>query len=314
METQEKNDQVLGGLAAAGSYIIWGIMPIYWKLIIGATPTEVLAHRMIWSFVFMILVLLVTRKMGSMFTDIKALLLAPKRLVIIMSASIFITINWYTFIWAVNNGHIIQSSLGYYINPLVSVLLGILFLKERLSLWQIVSCILALVGVVFLALEAGTFPWISLTLAFSFGIYGLLKKIVKLPAMSGLTIETLIITPFALIYLLGFDPTAGQSFNFQHLSLALYLMGAGVVTAIPLLLFAAGANRISLAMIGFFQYIAPTLMLILGTLLYHEPFDSEHLFSFILIWVALVIFTLARTSLFKKAEAKLLHRPIQKVS
>lgn len=314
MKSTESNEQLLGGLAAAGSYVLWGFMPIYWKLIHGATPEEILSHRIIWSFVFMILILLVTQNMKSMFLEFRGLIRAPKRLFLIIGASIFITINWYTFIWAVNHGHIIQSSLGYYINPLISVLLGIVFLKERLSLWQIVSFVLALIGVLFLTLQVGTFPWISLTLALSFGIYGLLKKTVKLSAMSGLTIETLIITPFALIFLLGIDPTASQSFTTTHIGLALLLMGAGIVTAIPLLLFAAGANRISLAMIGFFQYIAPTLMLILGTLLYHEPFDSEHLFSFILIWVALLVFTLARTKPFKTAEAKLLRRPVQKVS
>ncbi len=309
MGSEETNEQLLGGLAAAGSYVLWGVMPIYWKLIHGATPQEVLSHRIIWSFVFMILVLLVTRNLKSFTRDLKTLFQTPTRLLIIIGASLFITVNWYTFIWAVAHGHIIQSSLGYYINPLVSVLLGIIFLKERLSLWQILSFILALIGVLFLTLEAGTFPWISLTLALSFGIYGLLKKTVKLPAMSGLAIETLIITPVALIYLLGFDPTAGQTFSVQQPGLALLLMGAGIVTAIPLLLFATGANRISLAMIGFFQYIAPTLMLILGTLLYHEPFDSSHLFAFFLIWIALVVFTLARTKPFRRAEAKLLRRP-----
>lgn len=314
MGSNEKNEQFLGGIAAAGSYILWGVMPIYWKLINGATPKEVLAHRIIWSFVFMILVLLVTRNMQTMLKDLRRLVQSPKRLMIMIGASIFITLNWYTFISAVSHGHIIQASLGYYINPLVSVLLGIIFLKERLSLWQIFSFVLALIGVLFLTLQVGTFPWISLTLALSFGIYGLLKKTVKLGAMSGLTIETMIITPVALIYLLGFDPTSGTSFNTHHMGLALLLIGAGVVTAIPLLLFAAGANRISLTMIGFFQYIAPTLMLILGTLLYHEAFDTTHLFSFILIWVALVIFTLARTPLFKKAEAKLLRRPVRKAS
>lgn len=314
MSSTESNDQLLGGLSAAGSYVLWGIMPIYWKLIQGATAEEILAHRIIWSFVFMVLLLLFTRNIKKAFNDLRMLISEPKRLWILIGAAIFVTLNWYTFIWAVANGHIVQSSLGYYINPLISVILGILFLKERLSLWQIVSFILALIGVLFLTISAGTFPWISLTLALTFGIYGLLKKTVKLTAMSGLTIETLIITPIALIYLLFFDPTSGQSFSFANPSLMYLLMGAGVVTAIPLLLFAAGANRISLAMIGFFQYIAPTLMLILGTLLYHEPFDREHLFCFVLIWVALVVFTLAKTKLFMKAEAKLLRKSVAKAS
>lgn len=302
MNSNQSNEQVLGGLAAIGAYTLWGIMPIYWKLIDGATPMEVLAHRIIWSFVFMIIVILVTRKMSRLMADIKALLASPKRLLIIISASFTVTINWYIFIWSVAHGHVVQASLGYYINPLLSVLLGILFLKERLSAWQVVSFILALIGVLIMTIQAGVFPWISMMLALSFGIYGLLKKKVKLPAMTGLTIETSIVTPIALVFLLFFDPTVGQSFSTSNPSLALLLMGAGVVTAIPLLLFATGANRISLAMVGFFQYIAPTIMLILGTLLYHEPFDRSRLMAFALIWISLIVFSLARTKWFVQIE------------
>mgnify|MGYP001953563228 CR=1 FL=1 len=308
MNNTEHHEQVMGGLAAVGAYVLWGVMPIYWKLIDGATSGEILAHRIVWSFVFMLIILLFTRSYKLLNTDLKAMFKAPKRLVIITVASIVITINWYTFIWAVDHGHVIQASLGYYINPLISVLLGIIFLKEKLSMWQVISVLLALVGVFIMTFQAGVFPWISLILAVSFGLYGLLKKKVQLSAMTGLTIETLIITPFALIYLIFIDGNAGQSFNLDKPGLALLLMGAGVITAIPLLLFATGANRISLAMIGFFQYIAPTLMLILGTLLYHEAFDKEHLFSFILIWISLVLFTLSRTKWLINFENKLFHK------
>ncbi|GGE44761.1 transporter [Pullulanibacillus camelliae] len=308
MKTSEQNDQVIGGLAAVGAYVLWGIMPIYWKLIHGASSEEVLAHRIIWSFVFMILVILFTKSTKKLREDFRAIFTDFKRLLIIASASVVITVNWYTFIWAVDNDHVIQASLGYYINPLISVLLGVFFLKEKLSMWQIISVLLALIGVLIMTFQAGVFPWISLTLAVSFGLYGLLKKTVHLAAMTGLTIETLIITPVALIYILFFDSNASSSFSTAKPGLALLLMGAGVITAIPLLLFAAGANRISLAMIGFFQYIAPTLMLILGTLLYHEPFDSEHLLSFILIWVSLVLFTLSRTRWLKQIEDKIFHK------
>ncbi|GGH78339.1 chloramphenicol-sensitive protein RarD [Pullulanibacillus pueri] len=306
MKKIEQNEQMAGALAAMGAYFLWGVMPIYWKLIKGASAGEVLAHRIIWSFVLMLIILWITRSYKQLNQDFRALFAAKKRLLIITSASIVITVNWYTFIWAVDHGHVIQASLGYYINPLVSVLLGVFFLKEKLSLWQIVSFILALIGVLIMTFQGGVFPWISLILAISFGLYGLLKKTVHLSAMTGLTIETLIITPVALIYLFFFDTTAGQTFNFtNHPGQALLLMGAGVITAIPLLLFAAGANRISLAMIGFFQYIAPTLMLILGTLLYHEPFDKEHLFSFILIWLSLILFTVSRTKWLIRVEQRL---------
>ncbi|MGV3488906.1 MAG: EamA family transporter RarD [Tuberibacillus sp.] len=307
MNKARSNDQLMGAVAALGAYFLWGILPIYWKWIVGASSEEVIAHRVIWSFVFMIVLILITKNVRPLIADIKALISAPKRLLTIISASLVITLNWYIFIWSVDHGHVIQASLGYYINPLVSVLLGLIFLKEKLSLWQGVSFFIAFLGVFIMTIQVGVFPWISLGLAFTFGLYGLLKKTVHLKAMTGLTIETAVVTPLALLYLLFIDPSQ-EPFHFSTPGLALFLMGAGVVTAVPLILFAAGANRISLTMIGFFQYIAPTLMLILGTLLYHEPFDLEHLFSFIMIWLSLVLFTLAKTKVLTELEGKLLRR------
>jgi len=307
MNKGQSNEQLLGAIAALGAYFLWGILPIYWKWIVGASSEEVIAHRVIWSFVFMIVLILITRNLKQLKSDIKGLISTPKRLLSIICASLVVTLNWYIFIWSVDHGHVIQASLGYYINPLVSVLLGLVFLKEKLSLWQYVSFFIAFLGVLIMTIQVGVFPWISLGLAFTFGLYGLLKKTVHLKAMTGLTIETAVVTPLALIYLLFIDPSQ-EPFHFSTPGLALLLMGAGVVTAVPLILFAAGANRISLTMVGFFQYVAPTLMLILGTLLYHEPFDREHLFSFIMIWISLVLFTLARTKWFTQLEGKLLHR------
>lgn len=313
MKSSESNEQLSGGLAAVGAYTLWGILPIYWKMIDGATAQEVLAHRIIWSFVFMLFVLFFTRKISLLKSDLRELIRVPKRMMIMIGATLAITVNWYVFIWSVSHGHVVQASLGYYINPLISVLLGIAFLKEKLSIWQVVSFILALIGVLIMTFHAGTFPWISLLLALSFGFYGLLKKTVRLSAMTGLTIETLIITPVALLYLFIFDANAGYSFTLSNPGLALLLIGAGVVTAIPLLLFAAGANRISLAMVGFFQYIAPTIMLILGTLIYNEPFNQGDLFSFILIWISLLLFTLSRTKGFVRLESKIFHRKQESV-
>ncbi|MFC4620515.1 EamA family transporter RarD [Camelliibacillus cellulosilyticus] len=303
---EKNNDQMLGALAAVFAYLLWGVLPIYWKLIDGVSAEAILANRIIWSFVFMIFIIFVTRNYSALIADVRELIHAPSRLVIIISASVIITINWYTFIWAVNHGHVVESSLGYYINPLVSVLLGILFLKEKLSMWQMVSFGLAVIGVLIMTIHAGTFPWISLVLALSFGVYGLLKKIVHLKAMTGLAIETLIMTPIALLYLFLF--TNYSSSGYTTPGLILLIIGSGIVTAIPLLLFAAGANRISLTMVGFFQYIAPTLMLILGTLLYHEPFNHEDLIAFILIWASLILFTLSKTKGFVRMEARVIPR------
>ncbi|MDP4552237.1 EamA family transporter RarD [Alkalihalobacillus macyae] len=298
-------DHTIGIVAGAGAYFLWGILPLYWKLVATVPSEEVLAHRIIWSFVFMIVILLVLGKLSSFQKELISILRKPKKLTAIIFASLFITINWYAFIWAVNHDHVIQTSLGYYINPLISVLLGILFLNERLSFWQMISFGLAAVGVLNLVFRFGEIPWVSLVLAVSFGIYGLLKKKAKLGALTGLTIETLFITPFALIYLMSVRHNIGDALYLENTMILALLLGAGIVTAVPLLLFATGANRISLSMIGFLQYIAPTLMLIQGVFLYEETFTSAHFISFVLIWAALLIFTLSRTRLFRRMEPRI---------
>ncbi|MBD1223457.1 EamA family transporter RarD [Virgibacillus halodenitrificans] len=272
---------------AIGAYIIWGFLPIYWKQVESVPAGEILAHRIIWSFVFMLIILLITGKWPAFIKECKSFTKSKKKVIFISLAAIVISLNWLTYIWAVNSDHVIQASLGYYINPLVSILLGIIFLKENMTRRQIFSFILASLGVIYLTISYGVFPWVSLALAFSFGVYGLLKKVVDVGAMTGLTIETFVVTPFALLYLFLLPETTfkwvevGSETN-------LLLMGAGIMTAIPLLLFAAGAKHIPLGMIGFLQYFAPTIMLLLGVFLYEETFTSAHLIAFSLIWIALI--------------------------
>ncbi|MCF6139247.1 EamA family transporter RarD [Pseudalkalibacillus berkeleyi] len=301
----EKKDHAAGIAAGAGAYILWGILPLYWKLIDYVPSEEILAHRMIWSFAFMLIVLLVLRRTKKFVQELKDLISNQKKLVGLTLAAIFITINWYTYIWAVNNNHVVEASLGYYINPLVSVLLGIIVLKERLSFWQIVSFILATIGVLNLTIHFGDVPWVAIALALSFGLYGLLKKMTALGALTGLTIETMLITPIALLYVSFLVKDGTNSFVLSDPSTSMILLGAGIVTAIPLLLFATGANRISLSMIGFLQYFAPTIMLFIGVFLYHETFSQVHLTSFIFIWIALAIFTLGNTKLLARFEPRL---------
>ncbi|MBP1948943.1 EamA family transporter RarD [Virgibacillus litoralis] len=282
-------DNKIGILYAAGAYLLWGFLPAYWKLIDQVPPDEILAHRILWSFIFMIIVVIVVQKWKLFLKECRIILNDRKKLTGITFASIAISINWLTFIWAVNNEHVIQASLGYYINPLVSILLGMIVLKETLTRGQMLSFLLAAIGVINLTISYGVFPWVSLLLAFSFAIYGLLKKTVDVSAMFGLTIETMIVTPIALIYLLsisGSSLAADPMFS----SFGLLLFGAGVVTAIPLLLFASGAKRIPLSMVGFLQYIAPTIMLVLGVFVYQETFSLAHFISFALIWTALIIY------------------------
>lgn len=301
---EERREQLSGVAFAAGAYTLWGFLPLYWKLIGHVPSDQVLAHRIIWSFVFMILMLVVLGKLKSVWADLRALMTDRKKFINILLASIVISGNWFIYIWAVNNDHVIDASLGYYINPLISVLLGIVFLKERLSFWQIISFLLALTGVLIQTFQFGAIPWTALALAMSFGLYGLFKKMVNLGSLSGLTIETLLVSPVALIYLLSIGST-GSSVFFSTPSTAALLFGSGVATAVPLLLFASGARRIPLFMIGFLQYIAPTIMLILGVFLYKETFTQVHFVSFFFIWMALTIFSLSRTKLLTSVETKL---------
>lgn len=283
-----------GILYSALSYGMWGFVPIYWKLIQQVSSGEILAHRIFWSFIFMSGLLFVTKKWLAYREFVKEIIKKPKMFWALFIASVLVSANWGIFIWAVNEGKILETSLGYYINPLISVLLGVIVLKERLSGAQITAFLLAGIGVLTLTLQFGAIPWISLSLALTFGLYGLAKKMIKVEATIGLTIETMVIAPFALLYLLYLMFQSETQF-FTSLSTSLLLMGGGVVTALPLLFFAKGAQKVSLSMLGILQYIAPTLSLMIGVFIYHEPFTKVHLLAFIFIWSALLIYTLSVT-------------------
>ncbi|WP_102347387.1 EamA family transporter RarD [Bacillus sp. Marseille-P3661] len=301
---QNSNESAIGVASALAAYGLWGVLPIYWKLLGLVSAGEILAHRIIWSLAFLIGILIVSKKVKSGIKEIKNIMADKQQSVAILLASLLISLNWFLFIWAVNNNHMVETSLGYYINPLVSVLLGIIFLKEKLTQLQMITFILAAVGVINLVLHFGSFPWVAFSLAISFGLYGLLKKFVHLGAIVGLTIETLVITPFALIYLVYIYNQTNVSVSTLSISEWLLLMGGGVATAVPLLLFATGVRRIPLSMIGFLQYIAPTLMLIIGVFVYDETFTKVHLISFIFIWLALLIFSLSNWRLFLRPHVK----------
>ncbi|MGE7215294.1 EamA family transporter RarD [Priestia koreensis] len=290
------SDQSAGVIYTAIAYLLWGIFPLYWKLLSGVPSGEILAHRVIWSFVFMIVLLLVNRKIRVFFTTFKQLLHKPKQFVMLVVASLLISANWGIYIWAVNQNHIIEASLGYYINPLISILLGIIVLKEKLNFWQGAAVLVAAAGVVFLTFNYGHFPWVSLALAFSFGLYGLAKKMISFEAEIGLTLETMMVTPLALIYIVILVVQGHSSFGTTgSIVTTLLMVGGGVATAIPLLYFAKGAKLIPLSMIGFLQYIAPTLSLLLGVFVYHEHFTYVHMIAFSCIWIGSVIFSLSHT-------------------
>lgn len=308
MKTSISNEYYHGSLMAGGAYILWGVLPIYWKFLVSVPALEILAHRIVWSVFFLWVLLFFQGRIKSFLGEIRLLLGRPRTLLGVFAAGLILNLNWGTYIWAVNHNHIIQTSLGYYINPLISVLLGIIFLKERLSLWQLLAFFLAAVGVLSLTIQYGAFPWVALTLALTFGFYGLFKKLTSLDSISGLTLETMLTCLFALAYLIYLGLAGWGSFNFSWSAQNGLLFGAGIVTAVPLLLFGAGAQRLPLFVLGFLQYISPTMTLLLGALLYHEPFTRGHLASFGIIWVALIVFSLSKTRVLSQAEERILNR------
>ncbi|WP_338750689.1 EamA family transporter RarD [Bacillus sp. FJAT-52991] len=290
------NESTKSGMMYAGSaYLLWGLFPIYWKWLEHVAADEILANRIFWSFVSMVLFLLFTRKLGRLKATLQAIKTKPKQAVALIAASLLVSLNWFLFIWAVNEDRIIETSLGYYINPLMSVLLGVFILKEDLSKAQIFSFILAMGGVLVLAISYGQFPWVSLGLAVTFALYGLAKKMIQVDAAIGLTLETAVVAPAALVFLV-FTYFHGDLSLFSYsVSTDFLLIIGGTVTAIPLLLFAQGAQKIPLYMIGFLQYITPTMTLFLGIFVYHEPFTPVQLTAFCLIWTALLLFSLSQT-------------------
>jgi chloramphenicol-sensitive protein RarD len=299
-----QQNQATGIVYAAGAYLMWGVLPLYWKLLDKIPPEEILAHRVFWSFVFMIILLAVGRRMGESLRELKKLMKSPKSFFSLAVASLLISTNWFVYIWAVNHGHVIETSLGYYINPLVSILLGIAVLKEKLNSWQIISVILAAFGVLFLTVQYGKFPWIALTLALSFGLYGLAKKMIPMDSTMGLTFETLMVTPIAIVYLVSLFIKGESSFGAVSLLDHALLIGAGVATAVPLLYFAKGAKLIPLSMVGILQYIAPTITLLLGVFVFREHFSKAHMVAFSFIWTGSIIFSLAKTKFMMNHQPK----------
>ncbi len=277
------NKGILNGL---GAYVLWGFFPIYWKLLQTVPALEVIVHRIAWSFILLVVVLLLTRQ----WKDFRSAVLSPRLIGIYFVAGVLLTVNWLIYIWGVNSGFIVETSLGYFINPLISVLLGVIFLRERLRTLQWVPVGLAAAGVIYLTVTYGRLPWIALSLAVSFGIYGFVKKIAPLGSLYGLTLETALVLPLALIYLIFVEAAGTGSFLHQGALTDILLIGTGAVTSIPLLLFASAARQIPLTMIGILQYIAPTIQFLIGVFLYHESFDQSRLIGFSLVWLALIIF------------------------
>lgn len=277
-----------GIIYAAAAYSLWGLFPLYFKAVQQVPPLEVLTHRAIWSLAFLIIVLVARRHWAWLGRAMRS----PKVLGCFAASALLLSLNWFVYIWAANHGRVVDASLGYFMTPLVNVLLGFILLGERLRPVQWAATGLAAAGVAWLTWQSGTLPWIALLLAGTFGIYGLLRKTAPLGALEGLTLETLLMFPVACGYLAWQGAAGSNAFSAAPLSTQLLLAAAGPITAIPLLMFATGARRISLSVLGLLQYIAPTLQFLLGVVLYHEPFDGVRLLGFALIWGGLAVYSL----------------------
>jgi chloramphenicol-sensitive protein RarD len=277
-----------GFLFGVGAYLCWGVMPLYFKLIAQVDSTEIVAHRIIWSLIFLVILATLWRRWPA----IREAAANRRALTILVATSILIAVNWLVYVYAVVSGHVLEGSLGYYLNPLVNVLLGVVLLKERLSVAQVAAVILAAAGVAVLAVGAGSGLWISLTLAISFASYGFLRKVAPVDSLEGLSIETAILAPVALFWVLWLQAEGASGFLRFGLGMDLLLVLGGAVTSIPLLLFTAAARRLPYSTLGFLQYIAPSLQFLLAVVAFGEPLTRAHLLCFGAIWAALVIFTL----------------------
>lgn len=278
---------MLGLAYALGAFLLWGVAPIYFKAVGAASPVEILAHRVVWTAIMMIGLIYALGKTDAV-TDV---LRQPRRLPIYALSTVLISINWLTYIYAISIDHLVDASLGYYINPLVNVLLGMMFLSEKLNRWQGLAVALAGIGVGYQLVAYGDVPWISLTLAFSFGFYALVRKKAKVDPLAGLLVETLLLTPVGLIYLFWLGSQDAGQFVMGGWWMSVLLIASGIVTGLPLILFMFGAQRLTLSTIGLMQYLAPTIQLVLAVAIFGEPFSPATMVTFAFIWLGLVVYS-----------------------
>jgi len=275
---------IQGAYFALAAYSVWGFAPVYFKLIDHVNLLEIICHRIIWSSVLLLAILAIKKDLGT-------LRITRNQLFVLVGTALLLFGNWLVFIYGILNNNIVETSLGYFINPLVSVFLGMIFLKESPRPLQWVAISIAGAGIAFQLIFFGAIPWIALTLAFSFGFYGLLRKNLNFPSITGLTIENLTLLPLAIVMIIWLHYNTGLSFGSVNTQTNVLLMLGGVVTSFPLLCFAAAVTRLSLTAAGMFQYLAPSLSLIIAVVVYDEPFELDRIITFICIWTALVIFT-----------------------
>lgn len=281
-------------------YFSWGLFPIYFKLLKSIDAYEVLAMRVLCSFIFMILVVLLAKNKNSISLEIKKVWQNKKSFSLLVLASFLITANWLTYIIAVNTNHVLEASFGYYLNPIVTIILAVVFLKEKLTRIQTIACICVGISLLYLFISIGSLPWISILLALTFGLYSLCKKKIILSPKAGLLIEIAIVSPIAIIYMLYLASTSNITFYTSNNATIIALLLSGAITAIPLMLFAKGAVDIPLYLLGILQYLPPTMQFFVGIFIYNEPLSIEKLISFIIIWIAVAVFCYSAVTSMKK--------------
>jgi chloramphenicol-sensitive protein RarD len=298
-ESKPEQKSLIGLAYATPAFLIWGLSPIYWNVLSNVAALEIIMHRVIWSFLFLLPILFIRRRWKEFTTAFKN----KKTLLILICTTFFVSCNWLVYIWAVTHDRVLQASLGYYISPLINVLLALIFLRERLRPFQIVAVGLAGTGVIYLTIYYGEFPWVALTLGFSFGLYGLIRKVAAVGSLAGLSVEMLILALPALAYLLYLDKIGVGSFFHINKKIDLFLVGSALVTAVPLLLFTLGTRRLHLSTVGILQYIAPSCMFLLAVFHFREPIVAAQVLTFVMIWMALCIYS-ADAMLFNKSRAQ----------
>ena len=298
VETQSSRRRI-GNWYAVGAYTIWGLFPIYWKLLRHVPTQQLLCHRILWSCTLLVAVVLASNQ----WTAFRKTAFTRKALIAYTAAAATITVNWFTYVWAVNSGFIVEASLGYFINPLFSVFIGVVFLRERLRRWQWIAVGLAGIGILCLTYMHGTPPWVALILALTWAVYGLIKKIAPLGSLHGLTLETGLLVPVMLGYLIYVETAGTGAFFRGGTATEVFLMCAGVVTVVPLFLFALAMRRIPLVVAGFLQYLSPTLQLFCGVVLFGETFTRARLVGFSMVWIALIIFVTDSFLAYRRAQA-----------
>ncbi|MFT4289077.1 EamA family transporter RarD [Nocardioides sp.] len=281
------SDQRRGVILGVLAYVLWGGFPLFWPLLKPAGAFEILAHRLIWTLVFMAVLVVATRRLG----ELRRLVTTPRTFALLAIAAVVVSVNWATYIWGVNHGYVVEASLGYFINPLVTVLLGVLVLRERLRPLQWAALATGTLAVLVLALDYGRLPWLALVLAFSFGSYGLLKKQADAGAVESLALESAVIAPFALVYVGWLTGTGRGHFATEGLGHTALFVSAGLITAVPLICFGAAATRVPLTVLGLLQYLAPILQFALGVVYFHEEMPTGRWVGFALVWLALAVFT-----------------------